>query len=138
DDQQRHLAHGEPPFRSSGESLEAAAIPGADASIRPALRALQAWPPVPTAPVALPLRRAYLVALQSSGRLAQLVEHLLDKQGVTGSSPVSPTIVSSRGRGAAALNTRHGPCGAHPSADGAAAHEASDMSVTAKPSSGPD
>src|SRR5689334_16064661 len=26
------------------------------------------------------------------GRLAQLVEHLLDKQGVTGSSPVSPTM----------------------------------------------
>src|SRR5947208_4506867 len=25
------------------------------------------------------------------GRLAQLVEHLLDKQGVTGSSPVAPT-----------------------------------------------
>ena len=29
-----------------------------------------------------------------SGRLAQLVEHLLDKQGVTGSSPVSPTILA--------------------------------------------
>src|SRR6266545_4362132 len=28
------------------------------------------------------------------GRLAQLAEHLLDKQGVTGSSPVSPTMIS--------------------------------------------
>jgi hypothetical protein len=27
------------------------------------------------------------------GRLAQLVEHLLDMQGVTGSSPVSSTIL---------------------------------------------
>src|SRR5580765_4412348 len=30
-------------------------------------------------------------AVRLEGRLAQLVEHLLDKQGVTGSSPVAPT-----------------------------------------------
>ena len=31
--------------------------------------------------------------LHHDGRLAQLVEHLPYKEGVTGSSPVSPTIL---------------------------------------------
>ena len=34
-----------------------------------------------------------------NGRIAQLVEHLPYKQGVTGSSPVSPTSVGSRSQG---------------------------------------
>src|SRR5689334_3021003 len=63
-------------------------------------RARECWPTpdrvdsvhlMSTAPTAFPRRRAQVYAAQRRGRLAQLVEHLLDKQGVTGSSPVSPT-----------------------------------------------
>ena len=44
--------------------------------------------------------------VEGIGRIAQLGEHLPYKQGVTGSSPVSPTInQQSRSRGVARFNT---------------------------------
>src|SRR5205814_9632666 len=44
----------------------------------------------------LDTRAALRLNASLCGRLAQLVEHLLDKQGVTGSSPVSPTTFPHR------------------------------------------
>ena len=45
-----------------------------------------------------------MIPLQKSGQLAQLVEHLLDVQGVRGSSPLLSTIYKTAPNGQKARN----------------------------------